>query len=390
VLHSHTPDNEESAASFDQRCRKMKGLAFAAVCTVLLFPLSAFAGEQTTCATCAIGSVTPTQWSIEGYQLAAAAQKPSASKEKSGTRAAPRDRDCRTGCCFPDLRLPDNAVVYAAGANASYGWPLGYQIDQSGEDAKRIDVMVNEPDKPVALLLSSYGPTVWNISWSRGTKLLAVAVVGHRRQALAGLPRSVPQLVSHDVNGKIACNTVFILPPGAPEAAKNKNIREIDDLTIRLFDREVDRVFPITSATALVGKPLKAGTKMVSTPETSPESFFNPDAPLAGEAGLRDALQKGLLRKATYQDVKDWNDQYAKAHGKRDVFPKDTGQSAPSPQKEYGRTYIVLKPLVFPKGLYGGRSATFYVPKGVPYPTGDPGHSCVYDFQTLSRKGGCP
>jgi hypothetical protein len=325
----------------------------------------------------------------QGYQTAAVTQKPSTPKEKSSERTTPRERECKYGCCFLDLQLPENAAVYAAGAVASDGWPLGFQIDQSGEDAKRIDVMVNEPDKPVALLLSSYGPTVWNISWSPRTKLLAVAAVGHRGQALAGLPKSIPQLISCNDTGKVRCGTVYILPPGAPEAAKAKSVRETDELTLRLFDREADGVFPITSATALVGKPLKAGTKMVSSPETTPESFFNPAAPLAGEAGLKDALQKGLLRKATYQDVKDWNDQYAKAHGKRDVFPKDTGQPAPSLQKEYGRAYIVLKPFAFPKGLYGGRSATFYVPQGVPYPTGDPGHSCVYDFRTLSRKGGC-
>jgi hypothetical protein len=38
-------------------------------------------------------------------------------------------------------------------------------------------------------------------------------------------------------------------------------------------------------------------------------------------------------------------------------------------------------------GLFGSNSGTFFIPKGVPKPTGDPGHSTVYDFNTLSCSG---
>lgn len=40
-------------------------------------------------------------------------------------------------------------------------------------------------------------------------------------------------------------------------------------------------------------------------------------------------------------------------------------------------TYVVQKKIRFPAGLHGANSATFVMPRGVPAPDGDPGHSCV-------------
>jgi hypothetical protein len=48
---------------------------------------------------------------------------------------------------------------------------------------------------------------------------------------------------------------------------------------------------------------------------------------------------------------------------------------------------VVLKPFTYPAGLYGGNSATFLIPKGVPKPKGNSGHSSVYDFNTLNCQG---
>jgi hypothetical protein len=49
--------------------------------------------------------------------------------------------------------------------------------------------------------------------------------------------------------------------------------------------------------------------------------------------------------------------------------------------------YVVLGPFRLPEGLYGAHSATFFVPKGVPRPTGNLGHSVLYDFNTLTCAG---
>jgi hypothetical protein len=51
------------------------------------------------------------------------------------------------------------------------------------------------------------------------------------------------------------------------------------------------------------------------------------------------------------------------------------------------RAYVVLKAYPVPAGLYGAYSASCFVPKGVPRPTGKLGHSTLYDFNTLSCAG---
>ena len=55
-------------------------------------------------------------------------------------------------------------------------------------------------------------------------------------------------------------------------------------------------------------------------------------------------------------------------------------------------TYVVLKPFKYPPDLYGSDASTFYVLRGVPAPTGDPGHSTVLNFNKLRcpRAEDCP
>jgi Ca2+-binding EF-hand superfamily protein len=55
-----------------------------------------------------------------------------------------------------------------------------------------------------------------------------------------------------------------------------------------------------------------------------------------------------------------------------------------------GGEYIVKQKTRFPAGLAGAHSVTFLLPTGVPYPEGDPGHSCVVIEETgLKRGAGC-
>jgi hypothetical protein len=57
-------------------------------------------------------------------------------------------------------------------------------------------VAVNNGGQPVVLILGAYEPTVWNIGWTTGTRILAVLVSGYHRQALAGLDPKVPTINS--------------------------------------------------------------------------------------------------------------------------------------------------------------------------------------------------
>lgn len=103
-------------------------------------------------------------------------------------------------------------------------------------------------------------------------------------------------------------------------------------------------------------------------------------APSPSEQSLAAAVQKGFVREATWADIDAWQANPA-------VRDRYAGKFRPARGLEPAGAYVVLKAFEFPPGLYGAHSARFYVPKGVPRPTGDPGHSSIFDFNTMRCDG---
>jgi len=284
----------------------------------------------------------------------------------------------KTGCGFDDLKLPENTLVYATGAYS--GKPAGFQIDQSGHEATRFDVAVNSTDKPVVLMLGAYEPSVWNIGWSAGTRILAVLVSGYHSQALAGLPKATP-VINSSYDNRGPCGHFYV---------SESTLGALNPMAKRVFNRPVSMVFPVSNGKVVVGNPLSANAQLLTSSEVTLNSLRDPSAPLAGPAGLEDAVRKGLLRKATVADAQGWADAAAKSKPDSDL-PPVAGKGKPQPRApSFFDGYVVLKAFTFPAGLYGAHSATFFVPKGVPAPQGNPGHSTVFDFNTLACAGtGC-
>lgn len=305
-------------------------------------------------------------------QVQAAETKPfDFAQDKETKGSATRSPTCE----FAELQLPPEFAVLAAGAYS--GRKIAFQIDQSGHEGTQIDVAVNSPGKPVVLMLGAYEPTIWNIGWSEGTKVLAVLASGYHRQAIAGLGKETPAIIStYDNRGP--CGYFYVT---------SDNLGSLNPKARALFRRPVDMVYPAVNGKVVVGDPITSGTKLVTSVDISPESYRDMSAPIAGPAGLEDAVRKGLLRKATPADAEAWADTVAQNSPKRDL-PPVAGQGIPKPHKPpIYNAYVVLKPFTYPSGLYGGNSATFLIPKGVSKPNGNPGHSAVYDFNTLNCKG---
>ena len=278
-------------------------------------------------------------------------------------------------CSFPGLQLPSDFSVFAAGAYS--GRKIAFQIDQSGHEGTQIDVAVNSPKKPVVLMLGAYEPTIWNIGWSEGTNILAVLVSGYHRQVVSGLGKQTPLLIStYDNRGP--CNYFYVT---------NDKLDSLNPKARNLFGRPVDMVYPAANGYIVIGEPIAPGTKLVTSSDISPDAYIDKSAPLAGQAGLEDALKKGLLRKATAADAEAWSNAVDINSPKRDV-PPVAGEGIPKPPRpRMYNAYVVMKPFTYPSGLHGAQSATFFIPKGLPKPMGNPGHSAVYDFNTLSCKG---
>ncbi len=287
-----------------------------------------------------------------------------------------RDAKPAGSCAFDNLSVPPGMRVYAAGGYS--GRELQFQIDQSGHEATQFDIAVNSPGQPVALVLGAYEPTVWNIGWSRGTRIVAVFVSGYHRQAVAGLEKSVPVLnSSYDNRGP--CGHIYV---------SNGQNTALNPLSRRLFNQPVDMVFPgDRKGKILIGDALSAAADLVTSGATSPQSFRDRSAPLAGQAGLDSAVERGVLRLATAADGDAWVAAVKASTGPADV-PPVAGQGTPGPAKpRLHKAYVVLGAFTYPSGLFGGNSATFFIARGVPRPSGDPGHSAVYDFNSLACSG---
>lgn len=279
-------------------------------------------------------------------------------------------------CAFHDLTLPDNVLIYAAGTYS--GRKLNVQIDQSGHQATQFDVIVNSAEKPVVLLLGAYEPSIWNIGWTKGTKILAVVASGYHRQAVAGLPKDTPILIStYDNRGP--CGYTYV---------SERTLAKVNPLSKKIFGKPVDMVYFAGAGKVVIGNPITRDEPLFTSKDVTPDSLIDKKKPLAGPAGIQDAVAKGILRQATREDAEAWANRKSKLIPKDALPPVSGGDSRRTLLGPHGyNVFVILKRFTLPSGLYGGNLATFYLLEGVPYPEGDLGHSALYDFNAMTCRG---
>jgi len=290
-------------------------------------------------------------------------------------------------CTFTGLQVPQDTIVLAAGSYS--GRKAAFQIDQSGHEATQFDIAVHA-DKPVALILGAYEPSIWNIGWTRGTRIVAVYATGYHLQVVAGLPKDIPVLTPSYEN-KSSCGYAYI--------GGDSGLGWLNPKARALFGRDVTRVYnkPQNGVVEMNESSQPKGD-FVTSSNSPPSSFRDTKAPLAGTAGLEEAVSKGIIRPVTAADIEMVRSVYreraakASATGKIDI-PPIAGNDVNNPPPinvpiGLNRSYVVLKQFTYPAGLYGGNLATFLVPKGVPKPTGNPGHSTVVNLSDDSHCAG--
>lgn len=278
-------------------------------------------------------------------------------------------------CSFDSEVISENTVIYAGGSYS--GKRIKFDIDDSGRQATQFEVIVNSPDKPVALFLGSHEASIWNITWTKGTEISAVLATGYNKQTIAGLPKKIPRLISTYRNDG-RCGSIMI--------SKN-DFREIDPLSRRVFNKNVTSVQYAKKGHLIFGNQPSRSDKLYTSKETPPESFFvKSRLGIAGE-GLQRLVKNGFIRKTTIQDTEEWLEMKSQVHSD-ELSPVSAVYS--SEKFKLGKIrngYIILKAITFPYGLYGSSSATFFLKQGVPYPEGNLGHSTLYDLGTMTCTG---
>jgi hypothetical protein len=162
-----------------------------------------------------------------------------------------------------------------------------------------------------------------------------------------------------------------------------------------LFKRPIQAVSLAKEGDLLIGDPPPEGVELLSSPSVSPEMYHDRYASLAGSAGLEDAVEEGFLRIATSTDAQAWveaivsspESDFSRDYGFPIDFASPEGKNISRPRSpSIENAYVVLKPWTFPPGL-DASAPVFFIPEGTPKPSGDPGHSAIYDFNTLRCQG---
>jgi hypothetical protein len=116
-----------------------------------------------------------------------------------------------------------------------------------------------------------------------------------------------------------------------------------------------------------------------SPPEAAPLTVKDP------QLELGEAVRKGLIRKATAEDVGAFRNAYIQKKYLKNGLPAPEDEDALSiTLVDISRAYVVLKKFSYPSGLVNSNRAVFLVPIGVPEPSGEYGHSAIYYFDSLT------
>ncbi len=104
---------------------------------------------------------------------------------------------------------------------------------------------------------------------------------------------------------------------------------------------------------------------------------------------LEAAIRSGAIRRATPADAQAWLDAYSEKYRRNNLPPPNSSHDAAILNGEISRSnaYMVLRKFTYPPGLNNNNKAIFLIPRDVPAPDGDYGHSAIYHFYEDYFKG---
>ena len=262
--------------------------------------------------------------------------------------------------------LAEDTKILAVGTYNGIDLVPDVQLDLSGHDVKVAEVVVHEPDHPVVLVLSAYDPTVWNVGLTEGTNVTGIIVSGYHGQALTGISADIPYVIStHEVRADF---DYFYAIRAEPSLLRlNERIKAVSggkELSHMTFE-PTERIFE-------VGQPRTGAENILYPGDLTLDQFIDPSQPLAGQRGLDALVAEGKIRLATMADIEAYIDE------KSEVFQEIAPGIRATPGFHLPFTYVILDAMTFPPGLFGAHSRTFLLPRGVPEPSGDLGHSRVH------------
>lgn len=261
---------------------------------------------------------------------------------------------------FGDLKLPEKAVIYVGGAVK--GQKTGKKDPKGKLDIGRLEVTVNSPGRPVALILSAHDPAEWHFDIKPGTKVAAVFLSGIYPQKLMNLPSDIP-----------AVNAAEDEQRGLRFDFTSAHFKRINLLSENLFGRRPDRAFRSNDGSLLIDPSLPPQKPEPAAPQKTPKEPDNP--------AIKKALAQGLIRPASSGIRNAWFKKHMEYVGADNLMePADFVYAPQFPTYE-----VMSEDLVFTDQMAGRGKVGFFLPENINLSIGDPGKATFY----LMDDGAC-
>jgi uncharacterized membrane protein len=109
--------------------------------------------------------------------------------------------------------------------------------------------------------------------------------------------------------------------------------------------------------------------------------FTAPPSPGEGDKGIDTLLRQGRMIPATQRDMDEYMSRVRGEPGATQRLREGNRMVLTQPLR---RVYVARREFTMPSGLYGANLITVIVPRGVPRPFGDPGHSFILEFPPVN------
>ncbi len=288
-----------------------------------------------------------------------------------------KKKPIHNSCQSKKITLGPDTLLYVGGALRGRG--LEYAIDRSGAKPGQFDLVVNAPNRDVALLLSARYPSLWKIKWSKGTHITHVFLTGVHKQVISGLPKEIPLSQSFKVDDpECYLDHVYL-----------DTLEDINAFTQKIYSKKADKVFlgrqnGVFYGKVNMGEPISKQTPLLFSKETPPESFYIMELGLSGISGIEALLREKKIKKLDDTIIEKW------ANARYQEYLRETPERARTKEKKNFtlnfayRPYMVVDKIRFPAGY----RANYFLQKGVPYPKGKlPKGATLFDFNTLKCEG---
>lgn len=285
-----------------------------------------------------------------------------------GRRVKAAVRVVEPGCAIPQVKSEEKLVLLGA-----YGGARMSSVTILGQDKLTwtAEAFIKKGEEPLYVILTSYQPIVWRFTGatSRVRKVVLSSLFeSNKGLAGSGLTGVEKSKVSFVTGTK--CLKHFYKPGGLKEAQAKAQVRDATG-------REPDYVL-VQHGVAVANLPDGPIEKVTRDNRTRVRvKVGSQTLPVSPPEPMKIDASKVVSQKPAVD---------------YEVLPREAGLAQLLDEgkiEHIGRkTYKILQQIRIPAGLVGGHNVKFLLPKGVPAPVGDPGHSCIFSEETGRTSGG--